>query len=311
MIARRYLDRVRTEYRGSGPGSALVESLRLPYVKALQIGNRWGRAGENVYDDDWDVLVVLDACRSDLMQEVLAEGDYDLPSAYDSLYSLDSATAMWMRKTFVPEFEAEMADTVYVCGNPYSRTELDEDRFALLDEVWSYAWDEDRGTLPARPVTDRAISLARSRSPDRLVVHYMQPHCPFVDSSLETRTKRPTEFGDGTPRSDIWTRLRRGELSTEAVWRGYRENLAYVLEDVELLLDNVDADDVVVTSDHGNALGERWLYGHPWRMPVRCLREVPWIRVSARDSGKYEPELEREAGTGEDATERLRALGYR
>jgi len=117
--------------------------------------------------------------------------------------------------------------------------------------------------------------------------------------------------------------MRRGDLPRDRVWRAFRANYRYVLDDVALLLDSVDADRIVLTADHGNAFGEWGLWGHPDRIPIRVLREVPWIVTSASDSGEYEPDLalttpERtdDAGadeadpTDEQVADRLAALGY-
>ncbi|MUV88797.1 hypothetical protein GJ629_01920 [Halapricum sp. CBA1109] len=83
------------------------------------------------------------------------------------------------------------------------------------------------------------------------------------------------------------------------------------MEYVDLLLENVDANEVLITSDHGNAMGEYGYYGHPRWTPIKSLKEVPAVRTSATDSGEYEPSTERtEGGSNQDIEERLRDLGY-
>jgi len=110
--------------------------------------------------------------------------------------------------------------------------------------------------------------------------------------------------------------LRRGEVSTERVWRAYEANLRHVLSEVATLLDNVDGR-VAVTADHGNLFGEWGLYGHPMHTPVPALLAVPWAEATGVDRGILDPELDppeplpvgRVHGeTGE--RERLEALGY-
>jgi hypothetical protein len=109
---------------------------------------------------------------------------------------------------------------------------------------------------------------------------------------------------------DIWQKLQAGKVSREEVWAGYRENLELALDDIDLLLENVDAEKVVITSDHGNALGEWAVYGHPPTMPLDCLRVVPWIETTAVDRGTHEPETEYQADADTDREEQLAALGY-
>lgn len=282
------------------------ESLRPVYHKGLQGVSSLRDPGEPIYDRDWDLLIVVDACRLDLMREVAP--NYDYIDHVGSVRSLDSMTLLWMEKNFVPTYADEMTETAYVCGNPFSEQALDADDFRELDEVWEYVWEEP-GTVPPRAITDRTIAAAREHDPDRLIAHYMQPHCPFLSRPELTQGKRLDKFGN-QEWDDVWQKLRAGKLSREEVWAGYRENLELVLDDIELLLENVDAETVVITSDHGNALGEWFVYGHPPTMPMDCLRVVPWIETTAVDRGTHEPQTDVQVDGDIDREEQLAALGY-
>jgi hypothetical protein len=173
---------------------------------------------------------------------------------------------------------------------------LDADRLGTLDEVWRYAWDDDLGTIRSRPLTYRAIAHAREADPDRLVVHYMQPHFPSIPEPVAADGIALGEFGDEP--IQVWEDLRFGRREVETAWAHYRENLRYVLDEVALLLDNVDADRVAITADHGNAFGEWHLYGHAEGVALPCLREVPWYLTEAADRRTHEP---REYEGAEDA----------
>jgi hypothetical protein len=282
------------------------ESLRPVYHKGLQTVSRLQHPGTHIYEREWDLLIVVDACRLDLMREVAA--DYDYIDDVGSFRSLDSMTLLWMAKNFVPEYADEMAETAYVCGNPFSADALDAEDFLDLDEVWRYAWDEP-GTVPPRAITGRTIAAGRARQPDRLIAHYMQPHCPFLSRPDLTRGKHLDKFGR-QEWDDVWQKLQAGKLTREEVWAGYRENLQLALEEVALLLENVDAERTVITSDHGNALGEWLVYGHPPSMPMDCLRVVPWVEATAVDRGTHEPETEARPDGETGREEQLAALGY-
>ncbi len=258
-----------------------------------------GGRGVNIFERDWDVLLLLDACRADLMTEVVSE--YEFLSNMETVWSVGSSTPEWIRNTFTDDYTAEMATTAYVTGNPFSEDFVDTSGFIEVDEVWRHVWDEATNTIPARPITDAVIRLARSRAPNRLIAHYMQPHATFIPDA---------EYFDVDGRHDsVWMALREGEFDRETVWAAYRNNLRYVLNDVKLLLTNIDADRVVITSDHGNAMGEYGIYGHPKGYPLTCLRTVPWIETSARDAHTYEPD-QKSASTPPDISEQLRSLGY-
>jgi hypothetical protein len=294
---------VRTDGLRSGVGRSAEEFVqgsltRLdPYV-----------TGEPVFAREWDLLIVLDACRPDLLASVAPAFDF-LPRRPETVRSVGSSSWVWMERNFTAKWAAEMGETAYVTGNPYSSDYVDPSAFALVDEVWQYAWDDDRGTVPARPITDRAIDTARAHGPDRLLVHYMQPHFPSVPDPLGSAIDIET-FGEGW--ASVWDDLEAGRVSKDRVWDSYRANLEYVLEDVQVLLANVDAETAVVTADHGNALGEFGFYGHPPLVPLPCVRRVPWVETTATDSGEYEPTVEGEHASlaADEVASRLEDLGY-
>jgi hypothetical protein len=263
---------------------------------------------EAIFGQEWDVLLILDACRPDLLEEVAQQYDF-LTSHPETIRSKGSSSSVWMERNFTPEWAAEMQETAYVTGNPFSNHCVDPSMFALVDEVWKYAWDEKKGTVPARPITDRAIETARSHDPKRLLVHYMQPHFPSVPDPIGSGIDLDT-FGEQW--ESVWDDLEGGRISEERVWESYRANLEYVLDDVKLLLENVDAERVVISSDHGNALGELGFYGHPRYNPLPSVRRVPWVETTATDSRSYEPtQGKQDEILREDAIkDRLRDLGY-
>lgn len=296
--------------RGAGTG-AVRELVWRSYL-------RHGRRIEPdpVLAADWDLLVVLDACRGDLWAEVVGEDDV-LPVGSTRI-SPGGTSTEWLDAVFGDADAGELADVGYVTANPYSDTHVDAGALGHLAEVWRHAWDDDLGTVRPRAVTDAAVRAGRTADVDRLIVHYMQPHFPSVAGD---GAEGPALAAFGDEPLSVWEDLRFGERSPEAVWRAYRRNLRAVLDDVRLLLANVDADRAVVTADHGNAFGERGLYGHAAGIALRPLREVPWAATTATDTGTYEPPGAttdtpvtggdpRPTATAEVAS-RLEDLGYR
>ncbi|WP_101297446.1 alkaline phosphatase family protein [Halegenticoccus soli] len=289
-----------------------------PALSELYMGawSRVGRAynyGTPVWEREWDLLVILDACRVDLLRAV--EGEYAfVDGALGTLDSVGSMSAEWLEKTFAPEYADEMRRTAYVTGNPFTeRVGLDPNDFAALDEVWAYAWDEEARTIRPRPLTDRTIARCRGERPDRVIVHYMQPHAPFLsDPSLGTDLGTPDDgFGEVTETKTVWQRLRDGEVDRGRVWNAYLDNLRIVLDDVALLLSNVDAGRAAITADHANAMGELGIWGHPDHVPLRAVKRVPWVVTSATDRGTHEPADWRPDEGGERTIEqRLSDLGY-
>jgi hypothetical protein len=284
------------------------ESLYPVYKKALHQVFQLRKSGTPIFEYDWDLLIVLDGCRLDLMKEV--SNEFNFVSDINRARSVDTMTREWMIKNFGSEYQDHMNETIYICGNPMSRSMLNEDDFLKLDEIWMYCWDDTLGTIPPRPITDSAISSAREYSPDRMIVHYMQPHYPFIsypdlDDGIEL-----DEFANER-RRNVWGRLRVGDVERSVVWNAYRENLQIVLEEVELLLENINAETAVITSDHGNALGEWGIYGHPIHMPIDAIQVVPWVQTKAEDRRNHDPSVIDRSSLNESAEKRLQQLGYR
>ncbi|PSQ40689.1 hypothetical protein BRD14_07920 [Halobacteriales archaeon SW_5_68_122] len=289
--------------RGAGFG-AVREFLSRSY-------RRYGRglSADPVFDADWDLLVVLDACRADLWAEVV-DPDSVLPVGTTRV-SPGGTSTEWLKATFGEARPERLSSTGYVTANPYSADHVDGAALGHLREVWRDAWDDDLGTVRPRAVTDAAIRAGREHDLDRLVVHYMQPHFPSIVDGRDDGVELEA-FGD-EPLS-VWEDLRFGRCSRAEVWRAYRANLRAVLPEVELLLSNIDADRAVITADHGNAVGERGLYGHAAGLALRPLREVPWAVTTAADTGSHELPAAA-AAVGETASAevaaRLERLGYR
>jgi hypothetical protein len=297
--------------RNRGTTSALNSTLSYLNNKIEQRRYEARHPPKYIFEDDWDTLIVLDACRYDLWDDVGKEFTFPNPITHDYVHSPGSRSHEWMRENFSDEYKKSMAETAYVTANPYSKDYADESDFALVDEVWQYGWDDEIGIVPPQNVTDRAIDVIESSSSSRTIVHYMQPHFPSL--------RHPELGGRVAPEKNawingsIWGKLKNDEISKEIVWDAYRDNLRDVLDSVELLLTNHDASKVIITSDHGNGAGEDGIYSHPGRRAHRVLRKVPYCETEATNDGNYTPEIENDTDTNiadEEAKTRLKALGY-
>lgn len=287
-----------------GDIDGLHDSAYQLYAGAWRRGGRIYNYGDPVYEKEWDLLIVLDACRYDLFQEVVNNYDFLNDGMTNSI---GSATEEWMGKNFTSKYYKKISQTVYISGNPHSAEEGTRS-FRHIEDVWSHSWDDEVRTTLAEDVTEYAIAAGRELNPERTIVHYMQPHHPFVSSP---ELNEGIGFDQGAEYKHIWEKLRRGEVSHEAVWEGYLENLRYVLDSVTTLLENFDANNAVITSDHGNAMGEYGIYGHPMYIPLSVLKRVPFCRTTATDRRTLSPSVELTGkSVDEDVSERLGDLGY-
>lgn len=284
------------------------------YLGLLRRGQSILDRGEPHWKGDWDVLLVLDACRPDVLREVAASGQFDwLPEAeeHDTWMSAGTTSDEWLAAMFGQEFGSELASTTYITGNGFSQG-YDTNRLALYDFVTTRSLGDGLTAVPPDVLTDKAIDAWRRREEigsDRLIVHYMQPHTPF--------RSRPEWFDKGHSEKATWgegfTELRDGNLDRDEFYDAYKDNLVWVLESIERLVNNCDAD-IVISADHGNGFGEAFVYGHPEGLPCDVVREVPWVELSAVDVGTHQPAhtvLQSDKVSEEKLEEHLRALGYR
>jgi hypothetical protein len=84
------------------------------------------------------------------------------------------------------------------------------------------------------------------------------------------------------------------------------ETLRAVLDDVEILLENYEADRVAITADHG----EWTFYSHNIGCPYPAIRRVPWVETTTEDEGTFEPSVEATGGVSADVEDQLVQLGY-
>jgi hypothetical protein len=269
-----------------------------------------GPRGEPVWEREWDVLVILDACRYDVFESEY--GDADWVDHLEPVTSVGSASPEWMDETFSSEYHDEMASTAYVTGNPYSENHVPDGRLGLLDEVWRYVWDQEIGTIPPESLTNQAVKHYRAGEYDRLIVHYMQPHWPYITDPYMYGFNPEHITGEGSTQNPF-DRQNRGELSRVDHLKRYTSNLNYVAKHVqETLFTAIDADTVAVTADHATLFGEYGLFKHPANVPLPALRRVPWAVTSASNTSDFEPKelAENASGANTDREEQLRDLGY-
>jgi hypothetical protein len=289
--------------------------------------------GTHVFDRDWDALLVLDTCRVDALRTVADE--YDFLDDIESITSVGSTSGEWVAHTFDESYRSEIEQTAYVTANPHSETVLRErntppqffpapltwpswdpvspETLGELTEVWRHAHDDAIGVTPPAVTTDWAIDVGRRPDTDRLIVHYMQPHEPYIAEYVGS-DDLPTD-GDGTAlppeRADPLDCLESGDISHQEAWTAYLDNLRLVLDEVESLLSNLDAETVAITADHGEAFGEHGFYEHPVGCPHPVVKRVPWVETTATDSGERETADVTERETTASVSEQLSALGYR
>lgn len=146
-------------------------------------------------------------------------------------------------------------------------------------------------------MVERAVEVHERNPNKRLIVHFMQPHGPFVYEGVGLEASEPDEDA--------------------AYWEEYSRTLDYVLPYVRELADRVGGRSVI-SADHGQT-HDATLYGlidtnaHPPGLRIPELVEVPWaiIESGERRDIRAGDVTQIEKSSTEDVEKRLEHLGYR
>lgn len=298
--------------------SILVDGITQPRATALEVnrlyhqlrgGQRYNAAGTDVFEnEDWDNLILLDACRWD---EYAAQTP--LEGRVETRESRGSASKQFVRGNFGGK---TLHDTVYVSGNQWY-LKLRDELGCELHRYHNVDRDSVGGRVPAPATMSEAAEAAAEEFPHkRLIVHYMQPHRPYLGDRSELFTG---DSNDGRIElREIDRVIRSGRADRDDLVAAYRDNLRLVLEAVEALLPAL-VGKTVISSDHGELLWDRtspipvrW-YGHPDGVYVDSLVTVPWHVVSEGPRRRIvaePPEREIAGADAADVEANLRDLGY-
>jgi len=269
--------------------------------------NKW--AGERVTEQDWDNLVILDGCRFDVFRETN-------PITGD-LATFRSAGST-SHEYFINNFDGESyPDIVYITANTWFHKINSE--FHDIIPARELLWDDEIMTVLPSDLTQYVLNNKHKYRDKRVIIHYMQPHMPFLIEEEDRTRKSPLSCGSGLHRyskedqSEIdpwWIRLEEGIISRDEAWAAYKNTLKIALKHVHSLVKNMSGK-TVISADHGNAFGENGIYGHPKYRTHPVLTKVPWLSIEGtRKNIKPGEDLVHTQTLSSVDKEKLRALGY-
>jgi hypothetical protein len=286
----------------------------LSHIYNLYFTLQYG-GGCDVMTQDWDTLILLDACRFDDFKDI-----NDLPGTLDSKISKGVDSKQFIKRNFVGE---SFQDTVYVTANPHVGL-LNKDVFHDVITEPISNWNSEIDCVMPTEVTTAAIRAHKEYPNKRIIVHYMQPHDPPLGPTADS-LRREYNIGGAAPGDQESDGDRIMELVAEEVIpkdsarKAYQETLEIVLDDVEGLLDSITGK-VVISSDHGEMFGESpypilgELFEH-YRNPKTIeLCRVPWFVPNQRTKRRRViPETHEDTMSvdNQDIEKQLEALGYK
>lgn len=255
---------------------------------------------KRIRDTDWDLLIILDACRYDTLADI-AEG-----AVVKRAVSPVSST---------PEFLSAVAetelfdDTVYVSANPQTDERRPSNSLVRHIPLYNEGWDDNLATVPAERVYEDATAAVRNG--ERTVAHTIQPHYPHVyryDGEIRPVVGglHPAEFDWTDKRPKLQALLANGQFDLEDAHTSYVSAVRHAWEEAHQTATTLSDEGyrVVVTADHGELFGEWGFVEHPVGVQLKRVIEVPWI--------EYSPRVERTDGSNveHDVQSRLQSLGY-
>lgn len=184
------IDDAIAQYQDEGIAGVLAGARRFAAVRGRRAANSmaskpfdWGGSPPcDVMSEDWDVLVLLDACRQDYF-----ESTCELKGTFESRVSAAGSSKQFLERNFVGR---SLHDTVYVTGNPYVDILPDETFHAVHDEPLRDGFDPESGTIPPQAVTDAAIQ-ALDRYPKKTAHHPLHAAAHAAARRGQRRTHRP------------------------------------------------------------------------------------------------------------------------
>lgn len=231
-----------------------------------------------ITDEEWDCLVVLDACRWDAFR--------DLIGSAEPVQTPAPMTPHWVASVWG---EGDWSDVTYVSANPITDmiNNVDGVTGELTEWVGTYirSYEEEYGCFDEHLHTTlphKVTNVAREQDPP-VVVHYNQPHTPFIGGlslnlcdmeSLERIRNQGLLKSEESRGASIYRIAHL--IDTELLRQAYLDNLRVVGDALSAL--HEDFEQIVFTADHGELLGpDGWGHGHhgdPRNMVV------PWSRTT-------------------------------
>lgn len=231
------------------------------------------------------ILIILDAFRYDVFKALYHKHFH---GTLHKVRSPGSDTVEWLMKVF--PYIKQVKDLYVFSANPIiNRMGIEYRGFRAtryinkdqIVDVWDLGWDDEFCTVPPWKVNE---IVKREGVRDKMIIWYLQPHFPWLNSKelfkelIGKTTKLHRKLGDL-----LIEYIKDGRLSRLEVWKSYIFNAIIVLREVSKLVKYIKElgfnKPIIITSDHGELLGE---YGYYWHMPNNPFPElihVPWLEV--------------------------------
>ncbi|MCQ6254055.1 hypothetical protein [Methanocaldococcus sp.] len=248
--------------------------------------------GIYIFNEQWDNLIILDACRYDIFKEEFK--NRKTKGKLEYRISRGTDTPSFLMENF--NSKEKYNDIIYLSTNPYVEKLL-KGKFYKIVSVWKECLDKRYTGVPPKILYEYAVYYMKKYSNKKLIIHFTQPHSPYPNGTGETYAKEFTSAFlkekifklryklDNNYYVETWPYIGLKTLKVDKLKEGYRENLKLDIPYIKKLI-NILPGRTIVTADHGEAFGERLhpllpikVYGHPPNVRIPALVKVPWLIV--------------------------------
>lgn len=295
----------------------IYEEVKYIYKKFKFLSKYRNRENKNPLKQDYDNLIILDACRYDALREFT-------PFDSDVEYRiLKSSNSIEFCENYINR--NEFFDTVLVSANPYttqagagSFSECYSPKFEKPN-YWSEYFDPET-------VYELSLKAYQEHMDKKLVIHFIQPHAPYYGEKAELLRDKLEKDGyrffswnkhispndNEYVLANLLAAAQEKLITKNDLKEVYVENLLIALNYIKKLNEDIDGK-TIVTADHGELL--KWRVGHGPNMDVEGLKKVPWQALGhedRRDTSESVPDKNDDKNTiNSNIDERLTALGYK
>jgi len=264
-------------------------------------------------DENWDLLIILDACRYDFFKKVYKK--YLVDGTLKKAKSPGLNTMDWLNKVFKKKYK----DITYISSNPYInskkrvKTKADSSfdakmHFKKIIDVWLFSWDDCVGSVLPDAVTAAAINSRATRK----IIHYIQPHNPYVGPTYSKYFTKSGEYNLTKRKTTLTLRNRLSQMISnlfginfiffiakalklpatsqtiniaksegiDGLRAAYLENLELVLKSLTKVVNANKTKRILITADHGEYLGEYGKLGHNTPLRRWPITDVPWLTIN-------------------------------
>ena len=303
-----------------------IDNITLPLTNYF-FDQKYGK-GESIMSKEWDNLLLFDACRYDYFRRISPFQK----NIVERRVTLGSRTPQFYHRTFDNK---TCHDIVCVTANPQTLRydfERDNSPFHAIISVVDQ-WDERLQTVHPMDVYEASARAEKKYPNKRLLIHFLQPHAPFIGPTAKQLRKRTGKTIGGLDPGREYTDMKTKKIDTTS-YRGmlrhdpkldlstiresYIETLRIVTNYVIGLAGKLKGK-TAISSDHGELLGDRIhrfgsrRWEHPGGVRSKELCLVPWVEIPTDEKKTITSDPPTNNTNNVDQSminEKLQSLGY-